>query len=197
MKEPIRSCGLCIVAKTPESFAHNQARTVSNLVPTNRLHHAPLCLPPMPWVSWQECGAVFVTKNRRHVKCRHLGQPTWTDHWRFPHAQASAGLPATRVGGAGIGPGRGRQVWRRASGGNPSGAVHDPAAPDPSNYLMVKEEFALSYNSKLGTPNWVSYRLHKADMGRARPRSPSFPMKTCRSGSTRSSRSTTILAGPA
>ncbi len=59
--------------------------------------------------------------------------------------------------------------------GNPSGAVHDPAAPDPSNYLMVKEEFALSYNSKLGTPNWVSYRLHKADMGRAQRSITFFP----------------------
>lgn len=40
--------------------------------------------------------------------------------------------------------------------------------PDPLDYLMNKEEFALSYNNTRGTPNWVSYRLRRQDMGSAR-----------------------------
>jgi endonuclease G len=42
--------------------------------------------------------------------------------------------------------------------GNPSGASAD-AAGSPDNYLMVKPEFALSYNRGRGTPNWVSWHL--------------------------------------
>jgi len=51
--------------------------------------------------------------------------------------------------------------------GNPSKAQANEKNPDPENYLMIKPQFALSYNSKKGTPNWVSYRLQKTDMGRA------------------------------
>ena len=49
--------------------------------------------------------------------------------------------------------------------GNPSGASADPAARD--NYLLDKPEYATSYNNGKGTPNWVSWRLAKADLGRA------------------------------
>lgn len=38
--------------------------------------------------------------------------------------------------------------------GNPSGANSDP-----DNYLMMKPEYALSYNRDLGRPNWVSWHL--------------------------------------
>ncbi|MCX6538217.1 MAG: DNA/RNA non-specific endonuclease [Acidobacteria bacterium] len=38
--------------------------------------------------------------------------------------------------------------------GNPTAA-----GSDPSNYLMEKPEFALSYNKDLGRPNWVSWHL--------------------------------------
>jgi endonuclease G len=38
--------------------------------------------------------------------------------------------------------------------GNPSAA-----GGDPSNYLMEKPEFTLSYNRELGRPNWVSWHL--------------------------------------
>ncbi len=58
--------------------------------------------------------------------------------------------------------------------GNPSDAKH--AADDPNNFLMVKPQFALSYNNKKGTPNWVSYYLKRADMGRApRPQNAFHP----------------------
>src|SRR4051812_20761469 len=50
--------------------------------------------------------------------------------------------------------------------GNPSQATHDVDNPDPTNFLMMKPQFALSYNNKRGTPNWVSYYLKRVDMGR-------------------------------
>ncbi|HVS38138.1 MAG TPA: DNA/RNA non-specific endonuclease [Gemmataceae bacterium] len=49
--------------------------------------------------------------------------------------------------------------------GNPSGAKAD--AGDRNNYLMEKPYFALSYNDAKGTPNWVSWRLVKDDLGHA------------------------------
>jgi len=47
--------------------------------------------------------------------------------------------------------------------GNPSGAVSDLRFP--ANYLMEKPEFALSYNSGRGIPNWVSWHLAKEWVG--------------------------------
>jgi endonuclease G len=41
--------------------------------------------------------------------------------------------------------------------GNPSGATAD--LNQPNNYLMIKPEYALSYNRALGRPNWVSWHL--------------------------------------
>jgi endonuclease G len=41
--------------------------------------------------------------------------------------------------------------------GNPSNAVPDKNVPN--NYLMMKPEYALSYNRDLGRPNWVSWHL--------------------------------------
>ncbi len=41
--------------------------------------------------------------------------------------------------------------------GNPSGAVAD--VNQPNNYLMMKPEYAVSYNRALGRPNWVSWHL--------------------------------------
>ena len=49
--------------------------------------------------------------------------------------------------------------------GNPSAATADVAQKD--NYLLDKPEFVTSYNNSKGTPNWVSWRLTKADLGRA------------------------------
>jgi len=41
--------------------------------------------------------------------------------------------------------------------GNPSDAIMDISFPD--NYLMIKDQFTLSYNNTNGTPNWVSWHL--------------------------------------
>jgi DNA/RNA endonuclease G (NUC1) len=49
--------------------------------------------------------------------------------------------------------------------GNPSGATPDPA--DRDNYLMAKPHYALSYNNSRGTPNWVTWRVTRADLGDA------------------------------
>jgi endonuclease G len=49
--------------------------------------------------------------------------------------------------------------------GNPSRAAADRG--DPDNYLLEEPYFALSYNNTKGTPNWVSWRLVRSDIGRA------------------------------
>lgn len=66
--------------------------------------------------------------------------------------------------------------------GNPSKATEDESQRD--NFLMKKDEFALSYNDKRGTPNWVSWRLAKEDEGDA-PRKNFHPDLTLPGGFTK------------
>ena len=47
--------------------------------------------------------------------------------------------------------------------GNPSGATTSVSNPD--NYLMVKPQYALSYNRSKGTANWVSWQLNSSWLG--------------------------------
>jgi len=47
--------------------------------------------------------------------------------------------------------------------GNPSGAVTD--ANQPSNYLLVRDQYAVGYIRDDGIPRWVSWRLVAADLG--------------------------------
>lgn len=47
--------------------------------------------------------------------------------------------------------------------GNPSGAVHD--VNQPTNYLIERPQYALSYNRDRGIPNWVSWQLAPSDLG--------------------------------
>lgn len=47
--------------------------------------------------------------------------------------------------------------------GNPSQATADPQ--NSANFLIEKPEFALSYNSKTGTANWVSWQLNQSWLG--------------------------------
>lgn len=47
--------------------------------------------------------------------------------------------------------------------GNPSGATADPA--NANNYLIVRDQYVLSYNRDDRIPNWVSWHLSQADMG--------------------------------
>lgn len=46
--------------------------------------------------------------------------------------------------------------------GNPSNAT--PNTSNADNYLMVNNFYALSYNRSKATPNWVAWRVSKADM---------------------------------
>lgn len=49
-----------------------------------------------------------------------------------------------------------------AETGNPHLALGNPSAANsksPDNYLLIKHQFALSYNNKKGIPNWVSWHL--------------------------------------
>lgn len=49
--------------------------------------------------------------------------------------------------------------------GNPSSAT--PTKLTPDNYLMVKNQYALSYNNTKGTANWVAWQLNKSWLGDA------------------------------
>lgn len=49
--------------------------------------------------------------------------------------------------------------------GNPSNAASNIASID--NYLMVKPQYVLSYNSKTKTANWVSWQLNRSWIGAA------------------------------
>ncbi len=49
--------------------------------------------------------------------------------------------------------------------GNPSGAV--ASLTSPTNYLLTKPQYVLSYNRDQGKPNWVSWHLDQDDLGGA------------------------------
>jgi endonuclease G len=47
--------------------------------------------------------------------------------------------------------------------GNPSGATTDPA--NPTNYLLPKPQYVMSYHRDRGIPNWVSWHLDSTWLG--------------------------------
>ncbi len=49
--------------------------------------------------------------------------------------------------------------------GNPTNAVDDAA--NQRNRLIQRPQWAASYNSELGRPNWVAWELHRSDLGPA------------------------------
>lgn len=49
--------------------------------------------------------------------------------------------------------------------GNPSAAT--ASLDNANNYLMIKPQYALSYNNTKGTPNWVSWQLNQSWLGAA------------------------------
>ncbi|HEY3028293.1 MAG TPA: DNA/RNA non-specific endonuclease, partial [Pyrinomonadaceae bacterium] len=55
--------------------------------------------------------------------------------------------------------------------GNPTGAVTD--VNQPTNYLLAKQQYAVSYNRDRGGPNWVSWHLDSSWLGTA-PRQDDF-----------------------
>jgi endonuclease G len=58
---------------------------------------------------------------------------------------------------------RAQDSSRHLALGNPSGALVDSA--QPTNFLVVRDQYVLSYNRELGTPNWVAWQLQAADLG--------------------------------
>jgi len=58
---------------------------------------------------------------------------------------------------------RAQPVSRHLALGNPSGAAADPA--QPTNYLIARAQYALSYSRDRGIPNWVSWHLQASDLG--------------------------------
>src|SRR4028119_98700 len=59
--------------------------------------------------------------------------------------------------------------------GNPTGAV--TSTTYPTNYLLVKSQYALSYNNNKRIPNWVSWQLNSSWLG-STPRQDDFRADT-------------------
>ena len=55
------------------------------------------------------------------------------------------------------------QVSRHLALGNPSGAVAD--LNQPANYLILRDQYAVSYHRDRGIPNWVAWHLQVSDLG--------------------------------
>ena len=64
--------------------------------------------------------------------------------------------------------------------GNPSGAT--TSVNNPDNYLMVKPQYALSYNRSKGTANWVSWELNSSWLGHIDRQNDFRPDETLPSG---------------
>ncbi len=47
--------------------------------------------------------------------------------------------------------------------GNPSRSTTNP--DDANNFLLIKDQYVVSYNRTLGRANWVSWHLQKSDLG--------------------------------
>jgi len=76
--------------------------------------------------------------------------------------------------------------------GNPSDATEDVTNKD--NFLMVKPQYALSYNDTKGGPNWVSWHLQASDIGNE-PRGDFIPTWICLPVLSTSKRPTTTIVG--
>jgi endonuclease G len=84
--------------------------------------------------------------------------------FRFPLYLALCGLLLTSCAEKGIDPHPPVADGHLALG-NPSGAVADEAFP--SNYLLTKPQYILSYNRNKGIPNWCSWHLAAFWLGNA------------------------------
>src|SRR5262249_36784822 len=58
-----------------------------------------------------------------------------------------------------------QDIRRNARLGLPSDAKPDPARRE--DYLIERPQYVLSYNAKTRTPNWVNWRLVRADLRHA------------------------------
>lgn len=69
-------------------------------------------------------------------------------------------------------PGPSTSGSRHLALGNPSGAT--ARVSQPTNYLIVRDQYALAYHRDHGTPNWVSWHLQASDLGAAQRYAGSF-----------------------
>jgi endonuclease G len=67
--------------------------------------------------------------------------------------------------------------------GNPSNATS--SLDNPDNYLMIKPQYALSYNRSHGSANWVTWQLDKSWLGDAKRQDDFRPDDTLPNGWTR------------
>jgi endonuclease G len=86
----------------------------------------------------------------------------WGYHYWKQHHPQTAQTATAPIRGVTTGPSIGEVNLLL---GNPSGATSEVS--NRNNYLMVKPYYALSYNEAKGTPNWVSWRVARADLGKA------------------------------
>jgi len=56
--------------------------------------------------------------------------------------------------------------------GNPSGATSDPN--NPTNYLLIRSQFATGYNAQRGIPSWTSWHVGRTDITKNFPRQNDF-----------------------
>lgn len=78
------------------------------------------------------------------------------------------GTPPDNTGGGNSGGGNGNagtdqsyKQSRHLALGNPTGANPN----DPNNFLIIRDQYAMSYNDDAGHPNWVSWNLRASDLG--------------------------------
>lgn len=70
---------------------------------------------------------------------------------------------ALPIKSTGTGPAPQETVSIHLTLGNPSGATDSTSNKD--NFLMIKDQYALSFNNTKGGPNWVSWHLQASDIG--------------------------------
>jgi endonuclease G, mitochondrial len=117
------------------------AKSILNSLPTNAKIALVVLLVAVIFCAW--CG--------KKIKDRFWGtSETTTTQTQTNQPQNPSAAPTS--------PEQAKQVFLAL--GNPSNAD-----TNPNNYLLVNNYFALSYSRDKGTPNWVSWRISKAELG--------------------------------
>jgi endonuclease G len=94
------------------------------------------------------------------VVCGWCGKKIKDRFWDANEPNTTQNAPGgqTQIPNAPTSPAQAQAVFLAL--GNPS-----KAGAEPNNYLLVNNFFALSYSRDRGTPNWVSWRISKGELG--------------------------------